>query len=108
MKVVIGILLFVAILAGIYLLLVNVASTEYELSSIESIESIELHKKATTLVDSLDCPATGITEEFITRLQSENPDKLIARKGNDLLVDGFLFRCEKDEAGLSRFIEIKG
>ncbi|WP_156158665.1 hypothetical protein [Pseudoalteromonas rubra] len=105
MKVVMGILLFISILAGAYLLLVNVSSTEYEQSSIESIEQ---HKEAMTLVDSLDCPQTGITDAFITSLQSENPDKLITRKGNDLLIDGFFFRCEKGEADFFRFVEIKG
>ena len=98
------IFILLCFLFGIYFFLYNVTSIGYEQSSQESIKQYE---EAILLARSIECPQDGVSDIFVNQLQDYYPDKVFAKKGNDLIIDGFLFKCIENENGIFQFELVK-
>ena len=106
MKLFVWVVLFIFILCiGVYFFIFNVSKIGYEQSSEQSIMQ---HKNALKIANNLDCSDKGLTDNQLAMIKAKYPDVLIARKGNNLLIDGFTFKCELADTGNFNFVEIKG
>lgn len=84
------------------MIFLNISGIGHQQSSDDRIDK---HKAALELVSTIDCSAGKISDEDKIRLQIEHPEKVIALKGNDLIIDGFLFRCVEVEKNVFYFME---
>lgn len=106
MKLFIWVVLFICVLCiGVYFFIFNVTTIGYEQSSEQSIMQ---HKNALKIANNLDCSDKGLTDNQLEMIKAKYPDALIARKGNNLLIDGFTFKCELTYTGKLNFVEVKG
>lgn len=102
MKPVRSVILMLACIVLVYLGMVYIAGHGHHY---ESSTSKEEWRHAIELLETRPCTTGGQSDALIADLQAANPQDVIFLKGQDVVVNGFAFRCTKTESNAWHFVK---